>query len=340
MVRQRVAAVLIIAWGFWLAGCGRNPSRPAANSADDQAALLRAVAASPELAMDFTDDAGELLGTAEPAISSSAAGPLPAPADTGITATAPIHWGRRRVSDDRPPERIVELVFPPDSGRAVVRVTVRYDGWLFVDRTDDNLRNPGKKPLRDQATRIALFRKIWFHPDSSATDSVFGWRLVGVSPVRFTMIDPARQTVEIHSVTVTATEGTTTITDPGALLAVRTGTPRIPTVRLGETVTVTAAVTNTDHSYRPSSYVYLHVPSNTRPFPGPFDQVRILMHDDGTGGDAAAGDGVYTAQWKVQDVGRHHLAVDVLNARTLQTESGDDYNSTAWGIPYGSYPAL
>jgi hypothetical protein len=340
MTRHLVASALVLSWGLWIVGCGQNPSRPGSDSSADRAAIMRAVAVAPELAVDFSDDAGELLGSAEPATSSSASRSLLAPADTGISANAPIHWGRRRVSSDRPPERTVDFILPPDSGRAVVRVTVRFDGWLFVDRTDDGLRNPGKKPVRDQATRTALFRKVWFHADSASTDSVFGWRLVALSPVRFTMADPARQTVEIHSVTVTAPSGTTTIGDPAALLSLRGGNPAVPVVRPGETVKVEATVTNTDRSYRPSEFVYLHVPINARPFPGPFDRVRIRMRDDGAGGDATARDGVYTAQWAVQDVGRHHLAVDLLNARTLQTETGDDYNSTTWGVPYASYPVV
>ncbi|HTM00301.1 MAG TPA: choice-of-anchor X domain-containing protein [Candidatus Omnitrophota bacterium] len=337
---RHLVAVLVIAWGLWMTGCGRNPSGPAADQGADRAAILRAVAAAPELAVDFSDDAGELLGTAEPAASTTAQGPLLAPADTGITANAPIHWGRRRTPSDRPSERIVDFILPPDSGRAVVRVTVRFDGWLYVDRTDDGLRNPGKKPVRDQAVRTALFRKIWFHADSSSADSMFGWRLVALSPVEFSMIDPARQTVAIRSVTVTTPAGATTITDPTAFLSLRDGGPAVPSTMFGQAVKVEAEVTNTDRSYRPSEFVYLHVPINMRPFPGPFDRVRIRMRDDGSNGDLKAGDGIYTAQWTVQDVGRHHLAVDVLSARCLQTESGDDYNSTTWGIPYASYPAM
>lgn len=340
MARHHIAAVLVLAGGFWAAGCTENPSGPSAG-AEDRAAIMRAVEASPELAMDFSDDSGELLGSADPASpSSESSGSLLAPSDTGITADAPIRWGRRRIPSDREAQRLVDFVIPPDSGRAVVRITVRFDGWLFVDRTDDGLRNPGKKPLRDQATRVALFRKVWFHPHPTSNDSVFGWQLVAASPVRFTMTDPARQTVEIQSVTVTTPGGRTTVTDPAELLALRGGASGVPSTRIGETVKVEASVTNTDRSYRPSEFVYLHVPINTRPVPGPFDRTRIRMRDDGTGGDSAARDGVYTAEWRVQDVGRHHLAVDVLAAPTLQTENGDDYNSTTWGIPYASYPAL
>lgn len=338
MARHLIAAVLVIGWGLWVAGCGQNPSGPHANGAEDRAAIVRAVESAPELDVDFSDDAGELLGSADPA-ASVASGPLLAPADTGVAADAPIRWGRRRIPSDRPSRRMIDFLIPPDSGRALVRVTVRFDGWLFVDRTDDALRNPGKKPIRDEATRVALVRKVWFHPDPSASDSVYGWRIVALSPVRFTMTDPARQTVEVHSITITTAGGRTTITDPSALLALHGGTPGIAAVRRGETAKVEAAVTNIDRSYRPAEFVYLHVPINERPFPGPFDRARIRMRDDGAEGDAAAGDGIYTVLWKVQDVGRHHLAVDVLNARTLQTEAGDDYNSTTWGVPYASYPA-
>jgi hypothetical protein len=38
--------------------------------------------------------------------------------------------------------------------------------------------------------------------------------------------------------------------------------------------------------------------------------------------------------------GRHHLVVDVINSRTLQNETDDDHNATAWGVPYGAYPAF
>lgn len=340
MARHHIAWILVVV-GLWTTGCSRNPSGPGTSTAEDRAAIVRALETSPELAVDFTDDAGELLGSADPSTrTSETTGNLLAPADTGITADAPIRWGRRRIPSGREAERTIDFLVPPDSGRALVRVTVRFEGWLFVDRTDDGLRNPGKKPLREQATRVAMFRKVWFHPEPSSADSVFGWRLVALSPVRFTMTDPARQSVAIQSVTVTTPGARTTVTDPAALLALRGGGASMPATRIGQTVKVEAAVTNSDKSYRPSEFVFLHVPVNARAVPGPFDRVRMRMRDDGSAGDAAAGDGVYTAEWKVQDVGRHHLAVDVLNAGSLMTEAGDDYNSTAWGIPYASHPAL
>jgi hypothetical protein len=323
-----------------IAGCGGdNPAQPSENTASDRAAIQQAIAQSPELVVDFSDDAGELLASAGPVdAAGSTGGSLLAPADSVIDATAPALWGRRRTPADHPPVRTIEFVTPPDSGRALVRIVTRFDGWFYVDRTDDGLRNPGKKPLRDQVTRYALFRKIWFRTDSTRTDSLYGWRLVAVSPALFTMTDPARQTVTIQSVTLTRRGSSVTITDPSALLRLRGDDASVPEVRQGETVRIEAKVANTDLAYRPSEFVYAHVPINARAFPGPFDRVRLRMRDDGRNGDATAGDRIYTALWDVQDVGRHHVAIDVLNARTLQSQTEDDYNSTTWGVPYAAHP--
>ncbi len=259
---------------------------------------------------------------------------------TDDPATLPVHWGRLRIPPGHPPLRVVEFLIPPGEGRALVKINVKYHGWFFVDRTDDALRNPGRKPLRDQMTRYALFRKVWLHEENAPADSVFGWRLVALSPSEFTMIDPARQTVDISSVTLTGARAHVTITDPSALLSLGRTDELLPLFRVGEEVKMEARVSNTDTGFDPATYVFLHVPIANGPFATPWQRARIRMHDDGTHGDAAAGDGVYTAMWSVANVGRHHIAVDAINSRTLQNETDDDYNSTMWGIPYRSYPAL
>jgi hypothetical protein len=347
MSRQRATTLVLSLLAVLAAGgCGtQNPARPALDSAArqtaaDQTAIQNLIASSPDFDVAFTDDGGELLGQATTATATSSGGSQVVATDT-TGATSPVSWGRRRIPPDHPPTRTVEFLTPPDSGRALVKVTVTFDGWFYVDRTDDGLRNPGKKPLRDQVTRYALFRKIWFHPDTTSTDSVFGWRLLAVSPSQFTMTDPSRQTVNITSVTLTGGSRSITITDPTALLRLRRDVdPALPLFRNGTQVKVEAHVTNTDAGYRPSEFVYLHVPTDDHAFPGPFDRVRIRMWDNGQNGDAVAGDGTYTVLWTVQDLGVHHAAVDVINARTLQNETDDDYNSTAWGVPYIAYPAF
>lgn len=350
MIRQRATTLVLSLLAVLAAGgCStQNPARPpldaaASQMAADQTAIQDLVATSPEFDVAFTDDEGELLGEATSATStgSSTTGTQVAATDSTVGATSPVFWGRRRIPADQPPTRSVEFLAPPDSGRALVKVTVHFNGWFYVDRTDDGIRNPGRKPLRDMVTRYALFRKIWFHPDSTSADSLFGWRLLAISPSRFSMTDPTRQTVNITSVTLSDANHTLTITEPGVLLKLRPGAdPAIPFFRSGQTVKVEARVTNTDAGFLPSEFVYLHVPTVARAFPGPRDRARIRMWDNGQNGDATAGDGVYTVIWTVRDWGVHHAAVDIINARTLQDETDDDYNSTAWGIPYVSYPSF
>jgi len=303
----------------------------------DRVAIENIIQTSADFDVAFTDDGGELLAQAPSAVS-AASGAQSAQMDS--TATLPVHWGRWRIPPDQPPTRTVDFLMPPDSGRVLVKINVKYDGWFFVDRTDDGVRNPGKKLLQDKKTRYALFKKIWFHEDGASTDSVFGWRLIALSPGEFTMIDPARQSVHISKVELTGEHSHVTITDPAALLPLGRTPNLLPFFRSGETVKVEASVTNTDTGFDPATYVFLHVPIADQAFPNPRQWQRLLMLDDGTHGDATAGDGVFTAMWTVSNVGRHHVAVDVLNARILQNETDDDYNSTAWGVPYGSYPSL
>ena len=335
-MRHCLASVLPVLSVLFLEGCGASGTvKPTVTQQSaDRSAIESLIAAAPEFAISF-DDNGELNGDASVATSSGAQ-----TAQTDSTAIVAIHWGRWRVPPNHPPVRTVTFLEPPDSNHALVKVNVKFDGWFFVDLTDDGLRNPGKKPLKDQKTRYALFKKVWFHPDSTSNDSILGWRLAAVSPIEFTMIDPARQTVAIHSVTLTGAQAHVTITDPAALLSLGHSTGLLPLFREGETVKVEAAVTNTDHGYVPPTFVYLHAPVEEHAFPGAHDWIRIFMYDDGTHGDTTAGDGTYTAEWTVPVFSRHHIAVDVLNSRCLQNETNDDYNSTTWAIPYGSYPSI
>lgn len=331
-----LTAVLPLLSAICLSGCGSQGStKPQeAQQSADRTAIDNMVATSPEFEVSF-DDGGELLGDGMTPVAAGTQS-----AQTESTAVLPVHWGRWRVPPNHPPVRTITFLTPPDGDRALVKVNVKYDGWFFVDLTDDGMRNPGKKPLRDQRTRYALFKKIWFHADSTSTDSVFGWRLVAVSPAEFIMIDPARQTVNIHSVTLTGERTHVTITDPATLLSLGHSTGLLPIFRAGENVKVEASITNADQGFVPATFVYLHAPISDRAFPGPLDWSRVLMHDDGTHGDATPGDGTFTATWTVRNLGRSHIAVDVLNSRCLQNETDDDYNSTTWGVPFASYPSF
>jgi hypothetical protein len=336
-MRRCLAAVLPTFAILTLGGCGSSgTTKPAMDQQSaDRSAIQQLIASSPDFAVSF-DDEGGLDGSAAATAPSGALA-----AGTDSTAIVPTHWGRWRVPPGHPPTLSVTFLEPPDSAHALVKVNVKFDGWFFVDLTDDGVRNPGQKPLLDQKTRYALFKKIWFHPDSTSDDSVFGWRLAAISPIEFTMIDPARQTVAIHSVTLTGEQTHVTITDPATLLSLGPhAAGLLPLFREGETVKVEAAITNTDTGYAPPTFVFLHAPVDEHAFPRPRDWIRILMYDDGTHGDVTAGDGTYTTDWTVANFRRHHIAVDVLNSRCLQNETNDDYNSTTWAVPYAAYPGF
>jgi len=334
-IRRCLALVLPVFSILYLEGCSTNgTTKPTlTEQSADKASIEGLIAADPQFAISF-DDGGDA-----PADGAASLNSAQTP-QTDSTAVIPPHWGRWRVPPNHPPVRTVTFLTPPDSNKALVKVNVKFDGWFLVDLTDDGILNPGKKPLRDQKTRYALFRKIWFHPDSTSDDSIFGWRLIAVSPIEFTMIDPSRQTVALHSVTLTGEQTHVTITDPATLLSLHRGTGLLPLFREGETVKVEAAVTNTDHGYAPPTFVFLHAPLAEHAFPGARDWIRILMYDDGTHGDVTAGDGTFTAAWVVPRFWLHHIAVDVLNSRCLQNETNDDYNSTTWAVPYAAYPAF
>jgi len=335
-VHRRLSAALPVLTILFLEGCGATGTvKPAlTQQSTDRTAIENLVTAAPEFAISFDDD-GELVGDAPSAVAATSGVQT---SQTDSTAILPVRWGRWRVPPHHPPVRTVTFLTPPDSNQALVKVNVKFDGWFFVDLTDDGMRNPGKKPLLDQKTRYALFKKVWFHADSASDDSTFGWRLVAVSPIEFTMIDPGRQTVNIHSVTLTGEHTHVTITDPATLLSLGRTAGLLPLFREGETVKVEAAVTNTDRGYVPPTFVYLHAPIADRQLSGPHDWVRIFMYDDGTHGDVTAGDGTFTADWTVRNLGPHHIAVDVLNSRCLQNQTDDDYNSTTWAVPFASYP--
>jgi len=271
MTLQRgLSAALPVLTILFLEGCGATGTvKPGSTQQNaDRAAIESLIAAASEFEVSY-DDNGELFGDA----TTAAAAALGVQASqTDSTAVLPVRWGRWRIPPGHPPVRTITFLTPPDSNKALVKVNVKFDGWFFVDLTDDGIRNPGKKPLRDQKTRYALFKKIWFHADSASRDSVFGWRLVAVSPIEFTMIDRSRQTVAIHSVKLTGERTQVTITDPATLLSLGHSAALLPLFRRDETVKVEASVTNTDHGYAPPTFVYLHAPISDRLFPGPFDR--------------------------------------------------------------------
>jgi len=222
-------------------------------------------------------------------------------------AVLPVAWGRRRIG---PPDRTVTIDQSGDT--AHVTVESRIDGRLYVDTSDDGIRNPGAKPFAHTLHRTATFER-----DGG------GWHLTAISPSDIVMSDASRQTVTIEKVAATVGgEVVAEITDPAAELAVPEG---FPTLQPGDAVVVAATVSHEPGSvWVPDTFVFLHHGGH-----------RDRMVDDGTGADEVAGDGVYTGRYTIGDrSGRRLAVVDALDSVSLQNETDDDYAAHGWAVPY------
>ncbi|MCI0528782.1 MAG: hypothetical protein L0Y56_15190, partial [Nitrospira sp.] len=198
-----------------------------------------------------------------------------------------------------------------EDGLANVEVTVDLAGVLRLDINGDGLF--GEKSIQSTAHRLAIFEKV--RPRH--------WKLIKLSPLEFSLKDPAQQTVQIEEVAASVHgEVRWSVSDPTTLFEFPSG---LPTFAPGEEVVVTAKIKNQDSegAERPS-VVYLH-----------HDGRREPMFDDGTHGDAVAGDGIFTKTKTVgPSLGFHHAAIDALDAEVFSDETTQNYNAAAWAIPY------
>lgn len=241
--------------------------------------------------------------------------------DEGL-ASLPVAWGRQ---PSGPMRRSVET-FYPDRNHAESTFRWTLNGRLYVDRSDDGVRNPGVKPFTDRWQRSARLVRAGGEE----------WRLTALTPSEITLAERETQTVFIERIDISV-DGVEVLSvdNPRAFLAFP---DELPYAEPGQSLRVEARVGNEDQTWVPAQWVFLHTQG-----PRPRDRAdeelpagrRYLMVDNGERGDRVAGDGIYTVVIEVQ--GERPLArviVDVIAAQTLMTEFGHDYNSTAWGIPF------
>jgi hypothetical protein len=198
-----------------------------------------------------------------------------------------------------------------EGGLAEIEVATGLAGVLRLDINGDGVF--GEKAIQSTAHRLAVFEKV--RPRH--------WKLIKLSPLEFSLKDPGQQTVHIEEVIASVNgEVRWSANDPTALFEFPSG---LPIFAPGEEVVVTARVKNqdTDGTER-ASVVYLH-----------HDGRREPMFDDGSHGDAVAGDGIFTKTKTVgPSPGFHHAAVDALDAEVFSDETTQNYNAAAWAIPY------
>lgn len=73
-------------------------------------------------------------------------------------------------------------------------------------------------------------------------------------------------------------------------------------------------------------YAFLSVPPMTE---------RLRLRDDGHGGDAVPGDGIYTVEFQFPgQAGVKHLVIEAISSKTFADPAMNHYDATQWGIPY------
>lgn len=208
-----------------------------------------------------------------------------------------------------------------EGGIATVDVTTTREGKFKIDMNNDH--NFGEKEIKDTAKRHATFEK---NPSGR-------WQLKELSPIEINLQDEAARTIKIQNIKVYVNDVLTwEVSDPTHKFSYP---DELPHFKPNDVVKVTAKVENKnpDGSDR-DSYVYFHHTTKVHR-PGIRGHLRDLMYDDGTHGDEIAGDKIFTRTYTHGGVtGWHHAAVDVLDKEMFSDETTQNYNSSAWVIPY------
>ena len=231
------------------------------------------------------------------------------------TVRAPRFWGRRR---ERPVSVVREVVVTGDTARATV--TRRFEGTFVLRLGIDSTAVPTTKPLIESLVQRAVLVRV---PAESVTaTNSLRWRLVALSPQEYRATGPANRTVRITRVSVSVNgQVKIGITDPQALFRV---TNQIPRLALGDTVVVTAEVTNTTGGDNfPATFVFLHVDRA--------DAARAVWRRERM---LQAPSGAFVKAWVVRLAGPARFAVDAIDAGTFKTAAGDDYRANVWGVPF------
>jgi hypothetical protein len=229
---------------------------------------------------------------------------------TADTAVLPAFWGRLRIIPGGPkPILTRNVVIQGDTAK--VTQTISFQGLFLVDTTKDSIFNPSSKPLDEGMTQSAVLVRDATKPHR--------WRAVSLSLQNWLPTSVAARTVAITQITVKV-NGVTTITadTPDSLYTVG----KLLHLHMGDTVSVTASVTNSDATYSPTTFAFVHV---HHAFTDLFWH-RIPMVNNG--------DGTFSRTWIVRRTGVDRFIIDAINAATLERGTVDNYDANEWGIPY------
>ena len=291
-LRMGTASVALVALAFVLAGCGSNVAGPGISQDGEPAQVTRAIDGA--LALVYDGLSGTEQGT-----------PAAASASRGAEVATAIHpltfW--RTIERER---RTFDFAFADTdtAGRptlALVTIHRHLRGTfnIVTGSQDDPAQAERliRKPLDDWWTRKVLLRRV---PADDVSRGL--WRVAAVSGVD---IATAEGTTHIVSLRVRTSSRDTTITDPLALIRLRSALRFVP----DDTVHLTVTTGRSD------DIVILHLADR-----------RFHFHDNG--------DNTYSVSWVVGgDLAWRHLGVDAMSHGTL-FDDVERYDSNRWRIPF------
>jgi hypothetical protein len=226
------------------------------------------------------------------------------------TATLPAFWGRLRIIPGGP-KPILDRNIVIQGDTAKVTQTISFQGVFLVDTTKDTVFNPSSKPLDEGMTQSAVLVRDASKPHH--------WRAVSLTLQNWLPTSAAARTVAITQITVKVNDTLRITADtPDSLYTVG----RVLHLHVGDTVSVTASVTNSDTTYAPATFVFLHV----RHAYNDLFWHRVPMRNNG--------DGTFSRTWVVQKTGIDRFIIDAINAATLERGTLNNYDANEWGIPY------
>lgn len=295
-----VPAALVLIGGAVMAGCSDTSTSPASDQSDVLASL--------------TDQYGAQMDTNFGAVggaTSDAAAPAPLRAFVAAdTATLPAFWGRLRViPGGAKPILNRNIVIQGDTAK--VTQTISFQGLFLVDTTKDTVFNPTSKTLDEGMTQSAVLVRDPSQPHR--------WRALSLTLQNWLPTDAAARTVAVTQITVKVND-TVRITADNADSLYTVG--RLLHLHVGDTVSVTASVSNSDTTYSPATFVFLHVHHAF----SDFNWHRVPMKNNG--------DGTFSRTWVVARKGIDRFVIDAINAATLERGTLNNYDANEWGIPY------
>lgn len=297
-----VPAALVLIGAAAMAGCSDTTS-----PASDQSDVIASLADQYGAQMDT--NFGAVGGTTSDAPSPAAPAGFRAFVEAD-TATLPAFWGRLRIIPGGP-KPILDRTVVIQGDTAKVTQTISFQGLFLVDTTKDTVFNPSSKPLNEGMTQSAVLVRDPSMPHR--------WRAVALTLQNWLPTDVAARTVAVTQITVKVNDTTRITADtPDSLYTVG----RMLHLHLGDTVSVTATVTNGDTTYSPTTFVFLHV----RHAYNDLFWHRVPMKNNG--------DGTFSRTWVVARKGIDRFIIDAINAATLERGTLNNYAANEWGIPY------